>query len=44
MEFFIDYDRETLEPINGGQAIKKVPSAHTKLSPPASLCAPLSPC
>jgi hypothetical protein len=28
MEFFIDYDRETLEPVNGGQAIKKVYTAN----------------
>jgi len=28
MEFFIDYDRKTLEPINGGQAIKRVYTAN----------------
>jgi len=28
MEFFIDYDRETLEPVNGGHAIKKVYTAN----------------
>jgi hypothetical protein len=28
MEFFIDYDRETLQPVNGGQAIKKVYTAN----------------
>merc|ERR1719231_143281 len=28
MEFFIDYDRETLEAVNGGQAIKKVYTAN----------------
>merc|ERR1719197_2239874 len=28
MEFFIDYDRTTLEPVNGGQAIKKVYTAN----------------
>ena len=28
MEFFVDYDRQTLEPINGGQAIKKVYTAN----------------
>merc|ERR1719197_273956 len=28
MEFFIDYDRETLAPVNGGQAIKRVYTAN----------------